>query len=711
MAMLCRPTPQQLHFLTTSLYGGTHLSPFCLLQHDICSRFTFDFFPRKWVSPTAIEYYPLENQVSASDYRCGCLAGEGAVMGRPRQKRAPQERFGKTGSKNRSRVPSKNAHVTSTEEFDDDIDKFHKGADKIALDVDEDTDLEEGDIEEPVFDLKAEGSSDADEESDNDELDEEQLSGLAAKMAKQAKILRQKTSLMEDDDEDEADDDEQGIGDKRAAWGRHKKTYYDADTVDYELLSSDEEVPAEEEAEALRLQRQMAEKLRPEDFDLDLDEEENSAKEYESSLQDVVAKAEAKENQRSKSYLSKRGRLDVSAKDASILVEEVKKDVSALSKEEQMNVVMSDAPELVGLLTELKESSNELRNKIEPLLLKVKECNNGNKGGLHYLQTKRMLLLSYIQNILFYLLMKAEGRSVRDHPVIARLVEIRTLLLKMQPLEEKLQSQVDEVLTSLEDVLPPSEVKACESPKVCAQLPSIPSREEEDLQAPNVTEGKVPEDRPHEQTGQQKRAITKLLDTNMQIPANTLQQGKPLAVVQSDDDEALPNNISLQKIISSKIQKRKPVISGDMDLPLKEDLGIRRAKLERQKVPYLDDNDNSDEQGDALEDEFYREAKRLKVLKKAAKEKDPMKMTVPEPIVEEDIGKRHITYQMEKNKGLTPHRKKLTKNPRKKYKLKHQKAVIRRKGQVREIQRPSAPYGGEATGIRTTISRSVRFHN
>ncbi|MCO5574281.1 hypothetical protein L7F22_028063 [Adiantum nelumboides] len=152
------------------------------------------------------------------------------------------------------------------------------------------------------------------------------------------------------------------------------------------------------------------------------------------------------------------------------------------------------------------------------------------------------------------------------------------------------------------------------------------------------------------------------------------------------------------------------VFSGDMDLPLKEDLGVRRAKLERQKGPYLNSQDSSDEQDDAFEDEFYQAAKRLKVLKMAAKE-DPIKITMPEPIVEEDIGKRHITYQMEKNKGLTPHRKKLTKNPRKKYKLKHQKAVIRRKGQVREIKRPSASYGGEATGIRTTISRSVRFHN
>lgn len=49
---------------------------------------------------------------------------------------------------------------------------------------------------------------------------------------------------------------------------------------------------------------------------------------------------------------------------------------------------------------------------------------------------------------------------------------------------------------------------------------------------------------------------------------------------------------------------------------------------------------------------------------------------------DENDGKRPITYQIAKNKGLTPHRKKELRNPRVKHRMKYRKAKIRRKGQV-----------------------------
>lgn len=49
----------------------------------------------------------------------------------------------------------------------------------------------------------------------------------------------------------------------------------------------------------------------------------------------------------------------------------------------------------------------------------------------------------------------------------------------------------------------------------------------------------------------------------------------------------------------------------------------------------------------------------------------------------DDEGKRAITYQIAKNKGLMPHRKKEQRNPRVKHRNKYRKAKIRRKGAVR----------------------------
>lgn len=59
-----------------------------------------------------------------------------------------------------------------------------------------------------------------------------------------------------------------------------------------------------------------------------------------------------------------------------------------------------------------------------PLLEEVRSGHLATSDGLSYLEAKHLLLLNYCINITFYLMMKAEGRSVKDHPVIARLVQV-----------------------------------------------------------------------------------------------------------------------------------------------------------------------------------------------------------------------------------------------------------------------------------------------
>ncbi|XP_022258271.1 something about silencing protein 10-like, partial [Limulus polyphemus] len=75
----------------------------------------------------------------------------------------------------------------------------------------------------------------------------------------------------------------------------------------------------------------------------------------------------------------------------------------------------------------------------------------------------------------------------------------------------------------------------------------------------------------------------------------------------------------------------------------------------------------------------------------------------------EEGGKRGISYEIAKNKGLTPHRKKEQRNPRVRLKMKYKKAKTRRKGQVREPRKELSRYGGEISGIRAGVVHSIKL--
>jgi U3 small nucleolar RNA-associated protein 3 len=82
------------------------------------------------------------------------------------------------------------------------------------------------------------------------------------------------------------------------------------------------------------------------------------------------------------------------------------------------------------------------------------------------------------------------------------------------------------------------------------------------------------------------------------------------------------------------------------------------------------------------------------------------------PLDEAADGHRKASKQILKNRGLVKYRKKEAANPRVAYRLKAEKAAKRRQGQVvtmRDKKGEGDNYGGEATGIRTNISKSRIF--
>ncbi|XP_036620393.1 something about silencing protein 10 [Trichosurus vulpecula] len=71
--------------------------------------------------------------------------------------------------------------------------------------------------------------------------------------------------------------------------------------------------------------------------------------------------------------------------------------------------------------------------------------------------------------------------------------------------------------------------------------------------------------------------------------------------------------------------------------------------------------------------------------------------------------KRAITYQIAKNKGLTPRRKKIDRNPRVKHREKFRRAKIRRRGQVPQVRTEEYKYSGELSGIRAGVKKSIKL--
>ncbi|XP_069314342.1 something about silencing protein 10 [Eulemur rufifrons] len=101
---------------------------------------------------------------------------------------------------------------------------------------------------------------------------------------------------------------------------------------------------------------------------------------------------------------------------------------------------------------------------------------------------------------------------------------------------------------------------------------------------------------------------------------------------------------------------------------------------------------------------YYKEIEDRQKLKRKKEEN-----STEEQALEDQNAKRAITYQIAKNRGLTPRRKKIDRNPRVKHREKFRRAKIRRRGQVREVRREEQRYSGELSGIRAGVKKSIKL--
>ncbi|TFJ97173.1 peroxisomal leader peptide-processing protease [Platysternon megacephalum] len=99
--------------------------------------------------------------------------------------------------------------------------------------------------------------------------------------------------------------------------------------------------------------------------------------------------------------------------------------------------LVSDLPPALALLGSLQEQG---------LLQRVRAGAFPTEKGLSFLELKAQLLLLYLQGLAQLVLEKSWGRSLAAQPAVLRLAELRTVLEKMRPIEQKLRYQVDKLV-------------------------------------------------------------------------------------------------------------------------------------------------------------------------------------------------------------------------------------------------------------------------
>lgn len=98
------------------------------------------------------------------------------------------------------------------------------------------------------------------------------------------------------------------------------------------------------------------------------------------------------------------------------------------------------------LLNEMNISAQHVASLVETMIQKVRKGELTTDQGLSFLEMKYNMLLSYLINLTYVVLRKCSGQKIEGDPCIDRLVEIRTILEKIKPINNKLKYQIDKLV-------------------------------------------------------------------------------------------------------------------------------------------------------------------------------------------------------------------------------------------------------------------------
>lgn len=574
---------------------------------------------------------------------------------------------------------------------------------------------------------------DDDDLDDEDDIDEEEDFGEDDMDEPKAKSKARRGSAGSDDSEEE----EEGIG----AWGKSKKDLYDADQIETEADA------LEEEQEAKRLQKKHLQAMNEADFGFDETEWVETGKEEKSTGKDSTEVTEV------------------------LPQVEITDD---MSEEEKLKILKSRYPEFEPLakdFVDLQPTHQELEQAAKAA---ERERNlDGDDDDLDVTPAavvKFRALSAYLGTVSMYFLLLASPQDasesssplppaqLRKHPVMGSLVKFRKLWESVKDLSTPEPSEDEESEISEEEEPTPIEPKKAEKTKAT----------KDQKQAKKLSKAQraaqAAQDEAEERRAERLRETEANLAGLSNLATETgkkrkTQKSKTPAKNEDDsdfgDEDALTAKEAEEKAkqkrslrfytsqLAQKANKRNAAgrdAGGDTDIPYRERLKDRQARLNAEaekrgrqqpaKSEQLgDDSDEedhrvakqlrNDEKSETDDDEYYdmvaARNKQRKDDKKARAEAHAEAARVGGVVdVQEQIGpdgKRAITYQIEKNKGLTPKRNKESRNPRLKKRKKFEEKK-KKLGSIRQQYKGGegrGGYGGELTGIKKNVVKSVKL--
>lgn len=545
-----------------------------------------------------------------------------------------------------------------------------------------------------------------DDDGTDDDDDEYQELQKAARA--QEKKKRKKLAAAGIDDEDAQE--EEGEGDE-GWWGDSKKEYYNADAIETEADA------LEEEAEAKRLQKKKLADMDEADFIFDEDE--------------WAAPADEKDE------------------GADVVTEELK-DIEVtddMDESERLRLLQARYPEFVPLVEEFE--------KLQPQLVQLqKEADGRPAKSLEVI--KHWILGCYVAALASYFaILTSPSRDsghaqvslnpteLRDHEVMETLVSCREAwqqirdLKQARPASKSMSIDLsDEDVSMAEDVRPVKKSKKVETSKDTKKKRKA---EKERLAKARAVEESLA-DLDSLLTKPKKAKKIKVAKLANQDDHSDFGEEETLDARTAADKAAKKKSLRFYTSqIVQKASRRADAgrdAGGDLDIPYRERLKDRTARLNAEAerrgkkdskhgTALGDDGDSSGGEEEAVakqvrgeEDEYYDMiAHRTQAKKedKAARKEALAAASIADRVVEVETvgedGKRKINYQIEKNKGLAPKRKKDVRNPRVKKRKKYEEKQKKLKSMkaVYKGGEGLGGYQGETTGIKTGLVKSVKL--